>query len=429
MIQVKNIVDALYGLIGWRADFSNEVKIDSGLTESKSGLYYQDAHPLLTLKNLASIAPDFANMDWPEWDKDKAYQTGDLAAIYGEEQKGFDLYRCIADNTGQDPQTDNSQYWAVVSPFSAWLEEKTRASIANAVTHFVFNNMPKGGTKSILEHRLLFNTVGRIGDRIANGGNLVGLEVHPIHAYDVCVDIHKIGLQAINKDNMQATGNVDLIVKSSNDMLGELSREALNVGGYQTKYKELNKQVANTQGGQTLSAMYFSNSPDSLGVYVGDKVDVLFNLDVNEWGGRESAQIIVRDLKPSITEKEKHKVEQARFEEIRNGAVFTEAEHVLPDREDFAAVYRLIHNLVRADVDVLKHRDIISRLKNTDPMLHIGYVKLKVIIMVFKELNILSIEDIAPDTYKFKLYYSTAKKKLDKSTLLRRLRSQMLRRG
>lgn len=266
MIQVKNIVDALYGLIGWRADFSNEVKIDSGLTESKSGLYYQDAHPLLTLKNMASIAPDFANMDWPVWDKDKAYHTGDLAAIYGEEQKGFDLYRCIADNTGQDPTDDNSQYWAVVSPFSAWLEEKTRASIANAVTHFVFTNMPKGGTKSILEHRLLFNTVGRIGDRIANGGNLVGLEVHPIHAYDVCVDIHKIGLQAINKDNMQATGSVDLIVKSSNDMLGELSREALIAGGYQTKYKELNKQVANTQGGQTLYAMYFQNALEANGL-------------------------------------------------------------------------------------------------------------------------------------------------------------------
>ena len=79
------------------------------------------------------------------------------------------------------------------------------------------------------------------------------------------------------------------------------------------------------------------------------------------------------------------------------------------------------------DIDVLKHRDIISRLRSSDPSVHIGYVKLKIIMMVFKELNILSVEDIAPDTYKFKLYYSTTRKKLDKSTLLRRLRSQMIR--
>ena len=179
-------------------------------------------------------------------------------------------------------------------------------------------------------------------------------------------------------------------------------------------------------GRYTLSAMYFSNSPDTLGIYVGDKVDVLFNLDVNEWGGRESAQVIVRDIKPSITEKERHRNERARFEEIKNGATFTAEENIFPDRDDFAAVYRLIQNLVRMDVDVLKHRDIISRLKN-DPTVNIGYVKLKIIMMVFKELNILSVEDVAPDTYKFKLYYSTTRKKLDKSTLLRRLRSQMIR--
>lgn len=180
-------------------------------------------------------------------------------------------------------------------------------------------------------------------------------------------------------------------------------------------------------GRYTLSAMYFSNSPDSLGIYVGDKVDVLFNLDVNEWGGRESAQVIVRDIKPSVTEKERHRSETARFEEIKNGAAFTAEENILPDRDDFAAVYRLVQNLVRMDIDVLKHRDIISRLRSTDPSVHIGYVKLKIIMMVFKELNILSVEDIAPDTYKFKLYYSTTRKKLDKSTLLRRLRSQMIR--
>lgn len=180
-------------------------------------------------------------------------------------------------------------------------------------------------------------------------------------------------------------------------------------------------------GRYTLSAMYFSNSPDSLGIYVGDKVDLLFNLDVNEWGGRESAQVIVRDIKPSVTEKERHRSETARFEEIKNGAAFTAEENILPDRDDFAAVYRLIQNLVRMDIDVLKHRDIISRLRSSDPSVHIGYVKLKIIMMVFKELNILSVEDIAPDTYKFKLYYSTTRKKLDKSTLLRRLRSQMIR--
>ena len=180
-------------------------------------------------------------------------------------------------------------------------------------------------------------------------------------------------------------------------------------------------------GRYTLSAMYFSNSPDSLGIYVGDKIDIMFNLDVNEWGGRESAQIIIRDLKPSKTQKEKNRDELIRFEEIKNGSSFDPEENILPTRGDFAAVYRLIQASVRSGNDILNHRDIISRLKNSGES-SIGYVKLKIIIMVFKELNIIRIDDVASDTYKFKLHYSTAKAQLDKSNILRRLRSQMNRR-
>ena len=180
-------------------------------------------------------------------------------------------------------------------------------------------------------------------------------------------------------------------------------------------------------GKYSISGMYFSNSPDSLGIFVGDKVDVLFNLDVNEWGGRESTQLIIRDLKPSQLQKAQYKNDVARFEDIRNGASFDECENVMPTRDDFAAVYRLITSSVRSGVDTLQHRDIISRLKSSDEKCNIGYIKLKIIIMVFKELNIVVIDDVADETYKFKIHYSTTKTKLDKSTLLRRLRSQMNR--
>ena len=182
-------------------------------------------------------------------------------------------------------------------------------------------------------------------------------------------------------------------------------------------------------GRHTLSAMYFSNSPSSLGIYVGDKVDVLFNLDVNEWGGRETAQLIIRDVKPSIVQKNQYKSEVSRFEEIKNGGSFDECENILPDRNDFAAVYRLLQNCVRCGTDTLKHRDIIAKLRATPDGKDIGYVKLKIIIMVFKELNMMSIEDVAHETYRFKFHYSTTKTKLDKSTLLRRLRSQMTKNG
>mgnify|MGYP003311159312 CR=1 FL=1 len=56
---------------------------------------------------------------------------------------------------------------------------------------------------------------------------------------------------------------------------------------------------------------------------------------------------------------------------------------------------------------------------------NIGYVKLKFIIMIFKEMNILQIDEFEDEKYRFKLQYSTTKKNLNKSSILKKLRSQM----
>ncbi len=182
-----------------------------------------------------------------------------------------------------------------------------------------------------------------------------------------------------------------------------------------------------SNGKHTLSAMYFSNSPSSIGIYVGDKIDLLFNIDINEWGGRESVQLIIRDIKLTKSQQDDFDRERLRFEEIRNGAPFSQDEDIMPTRDDFAAVYKLMLASLRAGVDTLAHRDITSRFRNAADENKIGYAKLKIIIMVLKELNIVSINDVAEEVYEFKIHYSTTKTELDKSTLLRKLRSQLAR--
>jgi single-stranded-DNA-specific exonuclease len=181
------------------------------------------------------------------------------------------------------------------------------------------------------------------------------------------------------------------------------------------------------KGNHTLSAMYFSASPTSLGIYVGDKIDLLFNIDINEWGGRESVQLIVRDIKITGSEKAKNESERARFEEIRGGAPFSQEEDVMPSRADFAEVYKLMLTSLRSGVDTLSHRDITSHFRTKDDGAVIGYAKLKFIIMVLKELNLVSITDVGDEVYKFNIHYTTSKTELDKSSILRKLRSQLAR--
>lgn len=175
-------------------------------------------------------------------------------------------------------------------------------------------------------------------------------------------------------------------------------------------------------GKTTVSAMYFSCPPDALGVYVGDKVDCLFSLDINEWQDRRSAQLVVRDLKPSKAQIDEYERQLSRFNELRSGSPISPDEDVVPDRDDFVAVYRFIQNMLHQGVDTISHRDMVSKLSGQRS---IGYIKLKFIIMIFIEMNLVSIDEIEDGMYKFALHFSSTKKDLEKSGILRRLRLQL----
>ena len=179
-----------------------------------------------------------------------------------------------------------------------------------------------------------------------------------------------------------------------------------------------------TDDRKSVVGMYFSCRPETLGLYVGDSVDVLFNIDVNEWKGRRNVQYIVRDIKQSEAKQNAIAMEEKRFSEIWNGARFSSDENVLPSRDDFAAVYRMLVASVRCGTDTLGVRDIIFRLSQTKEGSSIGYVKLLIIIKVMQELNIMGITEAEGGAYRFSVYYKSSKTELDKSNLLRRLRSQ-----
>ena len=172
-------------------------------------------------------------------------------------------------------------------------------------------------------------------------------------------------------------------------------------------------------GGKTFSAMCFSTSPSVLDLYAGDRVDILFTLDINEYNGRRSVQFIARDTRLAAAASERLAADQARYRRIFAGETYTD-DDVFPTRDDFAAFYLMVKRHVRAGIDEMSHRAILTKLSASG----IGYVKLKLMIRVCQELNLLGIDEIAEDFYHFHLYSFTSKIDLEKSNLLRRLRCQ-----
>lgn len=188
MIRANDIQDKLLHLIGWRQNYdTSDLKISDALTVSESGLYFQQIHPLLTLQNMACIAPDFKNMAFEEYNAGKQYSEGNIIK-YNEK-----LYKALHRVSNKQPDISVA-YWVETNPFSEWLEDKTKASIQKAIMRYCNEKIAQGTYKALCENKVLFDGTGRIADTIKNKNNLVGFEIVPVRAKGVTVKINKIGL-------------------------------------------------------------------------------------------------------------------------------------------------------------------------------------------------------------------------------------------
>ena len=201
MLRAKYIEDSLLGLVGWKqTDEANpDLLLSSNLLGSESGLYYQQAHPLLTLNNMASIAPDFSDYTKPEYDDTTTYLKDQIVKVTTttEESATVRYFKAISNvPAGVKPGVSDGwpNYWIETSPFSEWLEDKTRATIYKAIYTYLNDKQNKGTYKNLLEDRILFDVTTRISDKIANTDALVGFEIIPARAKGVTIKINKIGL-------------------------------------------------------------------------------------------------------------------------------------------------------------------------------------------------------------------------------------------
>lgn len=97
---------------------------------------------------------------------------------------------------------------------------------------------------------------------------------------------------------------------------------------------------------KSLDAIFFSCTVADCGLCVGDRVDLAFHLQINEYRGWKSVQLQLADLRPAQT---RAQAERALYEKYRRGEALTsdEATALTPSREEFASLWRYLKN--RAD--------------------------------------------------------------------------------
>ena len=106
--------------------------------------------------------------------------------------------------------------------------------------------------------------------------------------------------------------------------------------------------------------------------------------------------------------------------------LFLEKEGLIPDRNDFVAVYSLLRGEYRLGNDMMSDMEIYHKLsysKNTDVRL----AKLKIILDIMNELNICSIEEVSSGIYQYEIYFNAEKTSIEKSSILKKIKNQCIK--
>lgn len=174
-----------------------------------------------------------------------------------------------------------------------------------------------------------------------------------------------------------------------------------------------------------LYALCFSTPLSRFGLREGDHIDLLCTLDVNEYQNVKSAQLVVQDWKPGEAYTARCEEWEACYRAIRGGETFTESAY-LPEYPDFAQVYTLLRREFRQGHDTFPVSTLLT-LVNAGAERKIHYVALRYILEVFHELRICGVEELPGLMFRFDIYFNASKTSIDKSLILKKLKTQYRR--
>ncbi|MBE6547005.1 MAG: single-stranded-DNA-specific exonuclease RecJ [Ruminococcaceae bacterium] len=176
--------------------------------------------------------------------------------------------------------------------------------------------------------------------------------------------------------------------------------------------------------GVTVNALYFGMGEGALGFEAGDLIDILFQVDINDYKNVRSVQLILQDARPAEGYSKELAEQKARYETICGGAPFAAAEDVIPNREDCARVYKLLRREYRAEHNLIELKGLLKQVNAFEEEPAINSIKLRYILRILHELKLCEIIELGEELYRFAVTSVTDKTSIDRSALLQKLKSQ-----
>lgn len=168
--------------------------------------------------------------------------------------------------------------------------------------------------------------------------------------------------------------------------------------------------------------VYFGMSPNDTAFTKGDRVDIVFSLEVNEFRGNISPQLNIKYILPSTEARSNDERQKKLYGNIKKGGRYYIDDDIFPDRREFANLYTYIKR--SSQKESFSEKELIQNAQLTGKN---TACKLRFMLDVFEEMQLIDYNRIEGDfeaKYRIKLRFVRGKVNLDKSFILKNLRSK-----
>ena len=174
--------------------------------------------------------------------------------------------------------------------------------------------------------------------------------------------------------------------------------------------------------GNTAAAISFVYSFDELPVYNGETADIAYTVDINQYKGISTPQLVLKDIRLSKSYIEDIEYKSGLLRRFIDGEDIIFPGSFAPDRRLFAAVYNYVRSVISSGFSDISLRRAASVMRNG------GFSRLEpwqteLVLSVFSELGLLIIEKINRDVISVALPAETRRADLNSSNLLCRYNS------
>ena len=141
---------------------------------------------------------------------------------------------------------------------------------------------------------------------------------------------------------------------------------------------------------QNVTAMCFRCTLEELDFYPGDRVDIAFALDVNEYMNVRSVQLLVREISPASAVLAKRKRDREMYENAVSAVREGKNPGIFMNRSDIAAVYTMIKTELKRRHEVFSIHALLHLSRAYG--IKTDYTRLRLILDVLSELSLLGTE-------------------------------------